>query len=116
MILAVVTPLGLATKIYTGPGAAWVADSASGFFYVLFWVFLVLALAPGSSPVVVAVWVLGVTCALEVLQLWHPSFLEDVRSTFVGRALIGTTFSWRDFLYYFLAAAAAPTLARCARS
>jgi hypothetical protein len=59
-------------------------------------------------------WVLAITCALEVLQLWHPPFLQAIRSTFAGRALIGTTFVWWDFIYYIVAAAVSPALARLA--
>lgn len=114
-VLAVVTFIGLATRVYAGPGAAWVADSAGGFFYVLFWIFLVLVIAPAVSPRRVTLWVLGVTCALEAAQLWHPAFLDAFRSTFAGHALIGNTFVWSDFVYYLLAAAAALPLARGVR-
>jgi hypothetical protein len=48
----------------------------------------------------IPLWVFGITCTLEFLQLWHPLILEHFRATFVGRLLIGTTFSWWDFLYY----------------
>jgi len=44
--------------------------------------------------------VLGITCSIECLQLWHPLFLESIRSTFIGGTLIGTTFSWWDFPHY----------------
>jgi hypothetical protein len=115
-VLAVVVPLGFAMKVYTGPGAAWAADYAAGFFYVVFWVFLFLSAFPDSSPGIVTLWVLGITCALEGLQLWHPPFLEAVRSTFAGRALVGTTFAWWDFAYYGFAAVTAPILARLIRS
>ena len=115
-VLGVVTPLGFATKFYAGPGAAWVANSAGGFFYVLFWVFLVLSFSPGARPAAVAIGVLGMTSLLEVLQLWHPPLLERVRSTFLGHALLGSTFSWWDFAYYGLAALAVPAVARRARS
>lgn len=115
-VAAVVTPLGLATKFYAGPGAVWVATSAGGFFYVLFWVFAYLSIAPRSSPRAVALCVLGITCLLEVLQLWHPRFLEIIRSSFLGHALLGSTFAWSDFAYYGLAALAAPLLARGARA
>lgn len=111
-LLAVVTPLGFATKLYAGPGASWVAGYAGGFFYVLFWTFAVLAVRPRASPGIVAVWVLAATSALEVLQLWHPPALERVRATFLGHALIGSTFSAWDFLAYTLAALAAAPLAR----
>lgn len=115
-VLALVTPLGFATKLYAGPGSTWVATRAGGFFYVLFWVFLVLTLFPAWSARAVAVWVFAVTSALEVSQLWHPPLLESVRSTFLGHALLGSTFSWADFAYYALAVPCAPLLARAARA
>jgi hypothetical protein len=115
-VVAVVTPLGFATKFYTGLGASWVAAYAGGFFYVLFWVFVFLGFAPRSSPRTVALFVFTATSVLEVAQLWHPPFLESIRSTFLGHALLGSTFSWWDFAYYGLAALAAPTIARHARS
>jgi GrpB-like predicted nucleotidyltransferase (UPF0157 family) len=115
-VLAVLTALGLASKLYAGPGASWTSGYAGGFFYVLFWVFLVLVFSPRSSPGAAAVWVLGITSALEGLQLWHPPFLQRIRSTFLGHALLGSTFSGWDFAYYALGAIAAPVLARGARS
>ncbi len=97
-------PLGLATKFYTGPGAVWVADSAGGLLYVLFFIVLALALQPRWPAAGVALSVLGITSALEVLQLWHPSWLAPFRATFIGHALLGNTFSWMDFPYYLAGA------------
>ena len=99
-VLAVLVPLGFGTKIYTGPGSAWVFGHAGGLVYVAFWTLLVLAVRPDLSATRVAVWVLVVTCALEFLQLWHPPFLEAARRPFLGQALLGSTFSWSDFPYY----------------
>lgn len=98
--LAIVVPLGLLTKFYSGPCSSWVATQLGGFFYVVFWVFLVLALAPRLAPGPVSVGVFGVTSALEFLQLWHPPLLTQVRGTFLGHALLGSTFAWSDFPYY----------------
>ncbi len=84
------TPLGLATKAYDGPGSWWVQDYLGGVIYVMFWIAAVLA----------------VTCLLEVLQLWQPPLLQQVRGTFAGRALLGTTFVWWDFPHYAAGAAA----------
>ena len=101
------TPLGLLTKWYSGPGAVWVATQAGGLLYVVFWVFAVLAVAPRLPPLRVSVWVLGVTSTLECLQLWQPEFLQGPRATFLGHALIGSTFEWSDFPYYVAGAALA---------
>lgn len=102
--LAVVTPLGFLTKLYSGPGAAWVAGNAGGFLYVVFWIALVLALDPRLSGAAVAIAVLAATCALEFAQLWHPPLLERIRATFLGHALLGSTFAWSDFPYYLAGA------------
>ena len=53
----------------------------------------------------IAVGVFVVTCAVETLQLWHPPFLQAARATFVGGAILGTTFKWPDFPYYLLGSA-----------
>lgn len=102
--LAVVTPLGFLSKFYSGPGASWVADNAGGFLYVVFWIAVVLALVPRLSGAAVAASVLIATCALEFAQLWHPPLLERIRATFLGHALLGSTFAWSDFPYYFAGA------------
>jgi hypothetical protein len=41
--------------------------------------------------------VLVATCLLEFLQLWHPPLLEAVRSTFIGRTVLGTSFTWNVY-------------------
>ena len=98
--LAILTPLGFATKVYTGPAAWWVNDYLGGVLYVIFWLLVALLIRPSLSPVKVAIGVFVVTSALETLQLWHPPFLEAIRATFLGQALIGTTFIPWDFLHY----------------
>jgi hypothetical protein len=100
--LAVVTPLGFATKLAPGLEAPWIRFYAGGALYEIFWVLLVLALAPRWPPVRVAFGVLIATSALEVLQLWSSPLLEAIRGTFLGRTLIGSTFSWWDFPIYLL--------------
>lgn len=111
-ILAVLTPLGFATKFYHGPAHAWVSGHAGGLLYVAFWILVALAVAPQLPAGRVALVVLAVTCVLEFLQLWHPPLLERIRATFLGRALIGSDFDWGDFPYYFLGALGGVGLAR----
>lgn len=104
--LLAVTPLGFALKFYAAPGRNWVSNYAAGILYEIFWCLVLFFLWPRrkfTAPI--AAGVLVVTCLLEVLQLWHPPALEGVRSTFLGRTLIGTTFSWWDFPHYVLGCA-----------
>jgi hypothetical protein len=39
------------------------------------------------------------------MQLWHPAALTYLRGYFLGAALLGTTFSWSNFPYYFVGSA-----------
>jgi hypothetical protein len=109
--LAVVVPLGFGLKIYrAGPGHSsvplqhYLNNSLAGVAYEVFWCLLAFLIWPRRRAIVpICVSVFVATTALEFLQLWHPASpnpLEAARSTFLGRALLGTTFSWMDIPHY----------------
>jgi hypothetical protein len=100
LLLLLTAAVGLYSKLYTGPGASWVNNSLSGVIYEIFWCLAVLLFLPRVRAWKIAAWVLVITCFLEVLQLWRQPHLETVRATFIGRALLGTSFTWLDFPYY----------------
>ena len=99
--LAIIVPLGFLTKIYSGPASDWVQNSLGGVLYVIFWSLLFSIPFSSSASWKIALIVLVATCSLEILQLWHPPFLEQIRSTFLGHALMGNSFSWKDLVHYF---------------
>lgn len=68
--------------------------------YVLFWIVVVTLVVPSLHPWTTACGVLLATCLLEITQLWKPPVLERVRQTFIGHALIGSTFEGWDLLHY----------------
>jgi len=115
LMTALLVPLGVGTKLYTGPGATWVVGNLGGSVYVAFWSLLVLTIRPRFDVVRVAGAVLVCTSFVEVLQRWHPPFLEAARDTLVGGALLGRHFSWIDFPFYVFGAAAVVALDRVAR-
>ncbi len=104
--LLLVMAIGLGLKLYPGPYRAWFNNSAAGMAYEVFWCLAVFFIWPSRAlinRIVIGVFV--ATCALEVLQLWRPPMLEIARSTFIGKALLGTTFAWSDLVYYALGCA-----------
>ena len=100
--MLILVPAGIATKFYTGPCGIWIQFYFGGILYEIFWCILFAFGFGRASALRIAIGVFVVTGALECLQLWHPPFLESIRSTFPGRALIGTSFSWLDFPHYIL--------------
>ena len=103
--LYVITPVGFWCKAYSGPGQSWFNHYGGGVAYVIFWCLVVFFFWPNKKNATkIAVWLLAITCALETFQLWQPPFLQHIRSTFLGKALLGTTFVWWDFPHYILGA------------
>lgn len=102
LLLIVVIPMGFYTSYYSGPAEGWIRNSMGGFVYEIFWCLLVALIVPAARPFNVALGVFMATCLLEVLQLWHPPFLEVLRSNYLGRLVLGNSFNWMDFPYYLL--------------
>lgn len=114
--LALLVPLGFATKTYAGPGADLVRGYLGGVLYVVFWVYAVLLARPKWRTGRVAAGVLAATCIVEILQLWHPPPLEALRGTSLGAVLLGETFSWGDFPCYLAGALLAVALSSALRA
>lgn len=111
-LLAAIGAAGLVAKSWKGPAAFWVRDSFAGVLYVAFWIVLARMALPRARLHRIVLAVLTTTCVLESLQLWKPPLLEAIRATWIGKALIGTTFSWLDFPHYILGALLGAFLAR----
>lgn len=102
LLLLILIPLGFGTKYYQGPGHEFFNNSIAGALYVIFWCLVLFWAFPKLAPLKNIGLVFVGTCTLEVLQLWHPTFLETARSTFLGRTILGGTFDPTDFFYYLM--------------
>ena len=89
---------------FDAPISAGWRDRIGGAAYVIFFVVALAIATQAISAARIALLVLTLTCALEFLQLWHPLWLEQIRRTLPGRALLGTTFELTDFPPYFAGA------------
>ncbi len=98
----IIVPLGIYSKFYSGQAARWVNDSLGGVLYVIFWCLFAFLFLSNTKPWKIAAVVFAITCSLEFLQLWHPPLLEFLRNYFMGRTILGTTFTWSDFPYYLV--------------
>jgi hypothetical protein len=102
--LLIVVAMGFFFKYYNGPGYQWFNDYGAAVFYEIFWCLFAFLFFRRSQTAVlqIPIWVFIITCILEFLQLWHPPLLQDIRSTLIGKWLLGTTFAWWDFPHYLL--------------
>ncbi len=99
--LLIVIGMGFFFKFYSGVGRQWFNNNGAAIFYEIFCCLFAYWFMGGRKAVdQIPLWVFIITCMLEFLQLWHPPLLEQMRSTFVGRLLLGSTFSCWDFPHY----------------
>ena len=100
LFISLITLAGFGAKYYSGPLSLWMNNSVAGLFYEIFWCLVIVFIWPSLKPAKIALWVFLITSMLEVLQLWHPDFLQKIRGTFLGAALLGNSFNPSDFIYY----------------
>jgi len=102
--ILVIIPAGIFTKFYHGLFDNWINNSLGGILYVIFWclLFRLMNNRIKSGTIVMVIFIL--TCFIEFTQLFSNVFLDWIRSFFVGRIIIGTTFSISDFFHYLAGA------------
>ena len=103
----VIALIGLGAKAYRGPAQLFVNHyGPASVAYEI--VFMLLTFAVWPSPRFIyriAVVVCVATSIIEILQLFHPPWLVAIRSTFLGRCVLGNSFSWMDFPAYVIGCA-----------
>lgn len=104
--LLLTVPLGLIVRFAPDPIPAEAGDFLGSVIYEVFWIQLWGFLYPQARLWQVAAWVCGLTCGIEVLQLWQPDWLQNIRATVPGRLVLGNSFNWSDFPAYFVGSAA----------
>ncbi|MBW4613888.1 MAG: DUF2809 domain-containing protein [Desmonostoc vinosum HA7617-LM4] len=99
----ITVPMGFLFKYYTGPAHQWFNNYVAAVIYEIFWCLFAFWFNRTQAAIIqIPVGVFIVTCILEFLQLWHPPLLKEIRTTLIGKWLLGTTFAWWDFPHYAL--------------
>jgi len=100
--IIIVTPVGFLSNLYKGPAHEWLNNSFGGMLYEIFWCLILFLIFPKIDIIKIALIVYLATCFLEILQLWHPPFLQIIRGNYIGRTILGNQFNLNDFPYYLI--------------
>jgi hypothetical protein len=106
--------LGLAVHAYGGALGSSVQDFAGDAIWAVMIVWWTGVLAPGAQMRHRAAAALGVCFAVEASQLHHAPALDALRSTVVGRLVLGSGFDPRDLVAYMLGVLTALLIERAA--
>jgi len=101
--IAIVIPMGLFSRHYTGFAQEWIHNNAGDIFYQIFWCLFVFLFIPNKLTVNrIPIFVFFFGCVIEFTQAWHTPFLDLIRGNILGRLLLGTAFNWNEFPTYAL--------------
>lgn len=104
IVLVILIPLGLGTKFYYGPFYQWVHNYAGDIFYIFFFLFLFKLFFIQCRSIFLAFYAFLFSTIIEFSQLFNSPLLGKIRSTFIGRTLIGNGFNPADIFYYLVGA------------
>jgi glycopeptide antibiotics resistance protein len=100
VIACVVVVLGLASRRHSAMLPSFLAQYAGDTLWAVM-VFIGIGLmATKSSSIRVAIAALVVSCAVELSQLYHASWIDSVRDTLIGGLVLGYGFLWSDIACY----------------
>ena len=102
--IIILIPLGLFSKSYTGIGEQWIHNYAGDILIEIFLCVLLFITLPKKLKKIqlIIIIVIIFTTIIEFSQLIQTPFLNQLRQYFLGRLILGTTFSWLDFPCYIL--------------
>lgn len=100
VLIVIITALGFSTKLVPHVEAPWLSNQLAGLFYVTELSLILYLFFPEHFIILLVIAAFLLTSLVEFMQLWHPAFLEPIRSSFLGHTIIGSTFSWLDFPWY----------------
>ena len=112
LCLVIATILGFwMWRYYRGWAEYWIRFYVTAAIYEIIWCLFSFFFWPRRTNIVrIPVIVFVATCILEFLQLWKAEFLQNIRATLIGAALIGTDFVWLQFPFYILGSAISVSL------
>lgn len=111
----VLVPVGISTRRRPDLFPEFVATYAGDVLWAAVAYLLVGVLAPVASIRTRAAIALAFAFLVEFSQLWHPAWLDAIRSTTLGHLALGIGFEWSDLPCYTIGVLLAAMFERLAR-
>jgi anaerobic C4-dicarboxylate transporter len=112
LLIVALPALGIATRAYADALPVFVARYAPDTLWALL-VFTIIALVAARLPTVrIALLALATAFLIETSQLYHASWIDDIRTTRIGGLILGFGFLWSDLLCYAVGVALGVVLDR----
>ncbi|MFY7876709.1 MAG: DUF2809 domain-containing protein [Pirellula sp.] len=116
LLLAIVTMLvGLASRRYRPHLPSFVGEYSGDVLWALMLFWIVSFLLAGRPLFPRCVISLVIALAVELSQLYHAPWIDEIRSTTLGGLVLGFGFLWSDLVCYFVGIASGAFMERTAQ-
>lgn len=102
LIMLVITALGLPARMIQDQLPRWYVQYFGDYLWAMLLFFVFALILQKTSTLKVATVTLLFTYSIEVSQLFHPQWLEALRSIKVFALILGYGFLWSDLVAYTL--------------
>lgn len=99
LLIAATFLAGLATRWLKG-SLPTIGDMAGDATWATMVFFIIGFARPRASVGARALGAVAVSFAVEFSQIYHARWIDEVRSTWLGSMVLGSTFDWRDLFCY----------------
>lgn len=99
-IIIITIILGLGSRYYSRYLPKWINLYFGDFLWAFMMFFIIAIIFRNSSTLKILVTALVYCYLIEISQIYHSPWIDNIRGTIVGHLILGRGFLWSDLLLY----------------
>ena len=104
VLFLVTIPIGLATRKKPEWFYEPIAKYGGDILWTSLFFFLFRIIFPTKKLVTILCYTYALAVSIEISQLYHANWIDDIRRTFLGKMILGFGFLWSDLICYAIGA------------
>ena len=104
ILFLITIPIGLATRKKPEWFYKIISTYGGDILWTTLFFFLFIIIFPTKKLIVITAYTYAFAVAIEISQLYHNEWIDNIRRTFLGKMILGFGFLWSDLVCYALGA------------
>jgi len=104
LLFVVTIPIGLSTRKKPEWFYEPIAKYGGDILWTSLFFFLFRIIFPTKKLVTILLYTYAFAVSIEISQLYHANWIDDIRRTFLGKMILGFGFLWSDLICYAIGA------------
>ncbi|MCU0321472.1 MAG: DUF2809 domain-containing protein [Chitinophagaceae bacterium] len=104
VLFLVTIPIGLATRKKPEWFYEPIAKYGGDILWTSLFFFLFRIIFPTKKLLTILCYTYAFAVSIEISQLYHANWIDDIRRTFLGKMILGFGFLWSDLMCYAIGA------------